>query len=109
MPLFHRSPSTITPNGAAWHLASVTRRTITFGNDLTVVRSNHSIKVGYMYERLSWGSIGVEQCTGDVWRHPAKHERTGRHQPPAGGGNAFASFLLGYANSASTANARPYQ
>jgi hypothetical protein len=83
------------------------QKNITFGNDLTTVRRNHSIKVGYMFERLSWGSMGSSNIQGTFGATRQSTNVPGATSL-AGGGNAFASFLLGYANSASTANVQPY-
>jgi hypothetical protein len=78
----------------------------TFGDDLTVIKGRHTIKGGYMFERMHYNGFGRQTFSGE-----ARFNRRSTSIPESsnsllGGGNSFASFLLGEVYSAQTENDR---
>jgi hypothetical protein len=72
-----------------------------FNNDLTWIKSNHTFKAGGMHQRNHYNGFG-RQCIAGCTSYSSKE--TGFPGDPnftTGGGNPFASFLLGYVDSAS--------
>jgi hypothetical protein len=78
----------------------------TFGDDLTYIKGSHTFKGGYMYEELHYNGFGRQTLAGDVRVSRAQTSIPQSGNPSLGGGNAFASFLLGEVNSAQTENNR---
>jgi hypothetical protein len=78
----------------------------TIGNDLTIIKGRHTIKTGYLYERLHYNGFGRQSLSGTVRVSRAQTNIPQSGNPALGGGNSFASFLLGEVNSASTENNR---
>lgn len=77
-----------------------------YGNDLTWIRGSHTVKFGYLWERIHYNGFG-QQTIGGL----ARGDRRSTSVPndnnlSTGGGNGFASFLLGYAFSGGTENDR---
>ncbi len=78
----------------------------TFGDDITWIKGRHTFKGGYMYERLHYNGFGRQTLSGE-----ARFNRLSTSIPQSGtsilgGGNSFASFLLGEVFSAQTENRR---
>jgi len=78
----------------------------TFGDDLTVIKGAHTIKGGYLYERLHYNGFGRQTLAGLVRVNRAQTSIPGSGNPALGGGNSFASFLLGELSGAQTENDR---
>jgi hypothetical protein len=78
----------------------------TIGDDLTVIKGRHTIKGGYLYERLHYNGFGRQTLAGLARVSRAQTSIPQSGNPSLGGGNSFASFLLGEVNSASTENDR---
>ncbi|HEX4947860.1 MAG TPA: TonB-dependent receptor [Blastocatellia bacterium] len=78
----------------------------TFGDDLTVIKGRHTFKGGYLFERLHYNGFGRQTFSGLV--RPSRRQTSipESTNPVLGGGNAFASFLLGQVESAQTENDR---
>jgi hypothetical protein len=77
-----------------------------FGDDLTIIKGRHTIKTGYLYERLHYNGFGRQTLSGRV-----NFDRRSTSIPQSGnsalgGGNSFASFLLGEVWDAGTENNR---
>jgi hypothetical protein len=78
----------------------------TFGDDLTFIKGSHTIKGGYMYERLHYNGFGRQTLAGLVRPSRAQTSIPQSGNSALGGGNSFASFILGEINSAQTENDR---
>lgn len=78
----------------------------TIGDDLTVISGRHTIKGGYLLERLHYNGFGRQTLSGLVRVSRAQTSIPQSGNPNLGGGNAFASFLLGEVNGAQTENDR---
>lgn len=78
----------------------------TFGDDLTVIKGRHTLKGGYLFERLHYNGFGRQTFSGTV--RPSRRQTSIPESTNSllGGGNAFASFLLGQVESAQTENDR---
>ncbi len=78
----------------------------TLGNDLTVIKGRHTLKGGYLFERLHYNGFGRQSFSGVV--RPSRRQTSIPESTNSllGGGNAFASFLLGQVESARTENDR---
>lgn len=78
----------------------------TVGDDLTYIKGRHTIKGGYLFERLHYNGFGRQTLSGLVRVSRAQTSIPQSTNPNLGGGNSFASFLLGEVNSAQTENNR---
>jgi hypothetical protein len=78
----------------------------TVGNDLTYIRGRHAIKGGYLYERMHYNGFGRQSLSGYVRPSRLSTSIPQSANPALGGGNSFASFLLGEIFSAQTENDR---
>ncbi len=70
-----------------------------FNDDFTWIRTNHAFKFGGMYQLTHYNGFGrqcISGCAGFSFR---KTGRAGDTNFATAGGNPFASFLLGYADS----------
>ena len=78
----------------------------TLGDDLTVIKGRHTMKGGYLFERLHYNGFGRQSFSGVV--RPSRRQTSIPESGNSvlGGGNAFASFLLGQVESARTENDR---
>jgi hypothetical protein len=77
-----------------------------YGNDLTWIRGRHTIKMGYLWERIHYNGFG-QQTIGGLARGDRRSTSVpGNNNLSTGGGNGFASFLLGQAFSGGTENDR---
>lgn len=77
-----------------------------FGNDLTYVRGRHTFKAGYLWERIHYNGFGQQTIGGMVRGDRRSTSVPGDNNLRTGGGNGFASFLLGHAYSGGTENDR---
>jgi hypothetical protein len=69
-----------------------------YNDDFTWIRGSHTIKFGGMYQLNHYNGLGrqcISGCVGFSYLETGKPGVT----DPTQGGNAFASFLLGYADS----------
>jgi hypothetical protein len=78
----------------------------TIGDDLTVIKGRHTIKGGYLFERLHYNGFGRQTLSGLVRVSRAQTSIPQSGNSALGGGNSFASFLLGEVNGAQTENDR---
>ena len=76
-----------------------------FGDDLTITRGKHTLKLGYLWERMHYNGFG-QQTIGGLVRGDRRSTSIPNNNLSAGGGNGFASFLLGQAFSGGTENDR---
>jgi hypothetical protein len=76
------------------------------GNDLSIVRGAHTFKMGYLWERLHYNGWGRANIAGVVDFRRLNTSVPGNNDINTGGGNAFASFLLGHAWGGATENDR---
>lgn len=70
---------------------------IAFNDDLTWIKGKHTIKTGVMHQRSHYNGFGRQDIAGRAdfsWRGTNIPNNNNELQ----GGNAFASFLLGWAN-----------
>jgi hypothetical protein len=78
----------------------------TLGNDLTVIKGRHTLKGGYLFERLHYNGFGRQTLSGEARFNRRSTSIPESNNPLLGGGNSFASFLLGEVYSAQTENNR---
>jgi hypothetical protein len=77
-----------------------------FGDDLTIIKGKHNFKMGYLYERVHYNGFGRQTLSGLVRGDRLSTSIPGNNNLSAGGGNGFASFLLGESYSGGTENDR---
>lgn len=77
-----------------------------FGDDVTIVRGRHTFKAGYMYDWTLYGGFGQQSIAGRIGTDRRSTSVPNDNTLATGGGNAFASFLLGQAYSGGTENER---
>ncbi|MCI0388772.1 MAG: carboxypeptidase regulatory-like domain-containing protein [Acidobacteria bacterium] len=77
-----------------------------FGDDLTITRGSHTFKVGYLYERVHYFGFGRQSVSGLIGANRLTTSVPGNSNILTGGGNSFASFLLGEAFDGGTENRR---
>ena len=78
----------------------------TVGDDLTVIKGRHTLKGGYLFERMHYNGFGRQSFSGVVRPSRKQTSIPESGNSNLGGGNAFASFLLGQVESARTENDR---
>lgn len=78
----------------------------TFGDDVTFISGRHTFKGGYMYERMHYNGFGRQTLSGEARFNRRSTSIPESNTSALGGGNAFASFLLGEVYSAQTENRR---
>ena len=78
----------------------------TFGNDLTIVKGSHTMKAGYLYEYVLYGGFGQQKIGGMVRGDRRSTSVPNDNNLATGGGNGFASFLLGQGYEGGTENER---
>jgi hypothetical protein len=78
----------------------------TFGDDLTITHGSHTFKMGYMYDWTLYGGFGQQSIAGRIITDRRSTSVPGINDVATGGGNAFASFLLGQAYGGGTENER---
>ena len=77
-----------------------------FGDDLTVIKGKHNFKMGYLFERIHYNGWGRQTMSGLVRGDRLSTSIPGNSTLNTGGGNGFASFLLGESFSGGTENDR---
>ncbi|MCC6262718.1 MAG: TonB-dependent receptor [Bryobacterales bacterium] len=77
-----------------------------YGNDLTWIKANHTFKFGYLWERVHYNGFGQQSIGGFAQGNRLSTSVPGVNNLLTGGGNGFASFLLGQAFSGGTENNR---
>ena len=77
-----------------------------FGDDLTIIKGKHNFKMGYLYERVHYNGFGRQTLSGLVRGDRRSTSIPGDNNLNTGGGNGFASFLLGESYSGGTENDR---
>lgn len=76
------------------------------GDDLTVTKGKHTFKMGYLYERTHYNGFGQQTIGGLVRGDRRNTSVPGNNDINTGGGNGFASFLLGQGYTGGTENDR---
>ncbi|PYV16672.1 MAG: hypothetical protein DMG07_07395 [Acidobacteria bacterium] len=76
------------------------------GDDLSWIRGKHNFKMGYLWERIHYNGFGRQTISGQVHGDRRSTSIPGNNTLSTGGGNGFASFLLGEAFSGGTENDR---
>lgn len=69
-----------------------------FNDDLSWIKGRHQFKAGGMYQRTHYNGFGRQCEAGCVSFNTTETGRPGDTNFTTGGGNAFASFLLGWAD-----------
>jgi len=77
-----------------------------FADDVTILQGKHTWKAGYLYERLDYNGFGRQTMSGLVRGDRRSTSIPGNNNLSQGGGNGFASFLLGEAFSGGTEDDR---
>jgi hypothetical protein len=80
----------------------------TFADDLSITKGRHTFKMGYLNEIVHYNGFGRQSLSGFVRFNPLSTSipNSGQAGQSGGGGNSFASFLLGQVFSAQTENNR---
>jgi hypothetical protein len=76
------------------------------GDDLTVTHGRHTLKFGFLWERLDFNGWGRQSISGLINGDRRMTSIPGNNNLSGGGGNGFASFLLGQAFSGGTESNR---
>jgi hypothetical protein len=79
---------------------------MSYGNDLTWVKGKQTWKFGYLWERVHYNGFGRQSLSGLINGNRLSTSVPGNNNLLTGGGNGFASFLLGQAFSGGTENDR---
>jgi hypothetical protein len=77
-----------------------------FGDDLTLTKGKHTMKMGYLWERIHYNGFGQQTIGGLVRGDRRLTSVPNDNNLATGGGNGFASFLLGYGFTGGTENDR---
>jgi len=77
-----------------------------FGDDLSVTRGKHTLKFGYLWERIHYNGFGQQTIGGLVRGDRRSTSVPNDNNLNTGGGNGFASFLLGQGFTGGTENDR---
>lgn len=77
-----------------------------FGDDITWTKGKHTLKAGYLWERIHYNGFGQQTIGGLVRGDRRSTSVPNDNNLNTGGGNGFASFLLGQAFTAGTENDR---
>ncbi|MCS7026543.1 MAG: carboxypeptidase regulatory-like domain-containing protein [Bryobacteraceae bacterium] len=77
-----------------------------FGDDMTITKGKHTIKAGYLWERIHYNGFGQQTIGGLVRGDRRSTSVPNDNNLSTGGGNGFASFLLGQGFSGGTENDR---
>lgn len=77
-----------------------------FGDDLTWTKGKHTIKAGYLYERIHYNGFGQQTIGGLIRGDRRSTSIPNNNDISTGGGNGFASFLLGQGFTGGTENDR---
>ena len=77
-----------------------------FGNDLSITKGKHTFKIGYLWERIHYNGFGEATVAGQVTGDRRSTSIPNDNNLSTGGGNGFASFLLGQGFTGGTENER---
>jgi hypothetical protein len=77
-----------------------------FGDDLSWIKGKHNFKMGYLWELIHYNGFGRQTISGLVNGDRRSTSVPGNNTLATGGGNGFASFLLGESYSGGTENDR---
>jgi hypothetical protein len=80
--------------------------TFSFGDDLTITKGKHTLKMGYLWERIHYNGFGQQTIGGLVRGDRRSTSVPNDNNLSTGGGNGFASFLLGQGFTGGTENDR---
>ena len=76
------------------------------GDDLSITKGKHTFKVGYLWERIHYNGFGQQTMGGLVRGDRRSTSVPNDNNLATGGGNGFASFLLGQGYEGGTENDR---
>lgn len=76
------------------------------GDDLSITKGKHTIKIGYLWERIHYNGFGQQTIGGLVRGDRRSTSIPNDNNLSTGGGNGFASFLLGQGFQGGTENDR---
>jgi len=76
------------------------------GNDLSITKGKHAFKIGYLWERVHYNGFGQQTIGGLVRGDRRLTSVPNDNNLSTGGGNGFASFLLGQGFTGGTENDR---
>jgi hypothetical protein len=79
---------------------------MSYGNDITWIKGKQTWKFGYLWERIHYNGFGRQSLSGLIRGDRRSTSRPGDNNLLTGGGNGFASFLLGESFSGGTENDR---
>jgi outer membrane receptor protein involved in Fe transport len=77
-----------------------------FGDDLTIIHGKHTFKMGYLWERIHYNGFGQQTIGGLIRGDRRSTSIPNDNNLSSGGGNGFASFLLGQGYTGGTENDR---
>jgi hypothetical protein len=77
-----------------------------FGDDLSITKGKHTIKIGYLWERIHYNGFGQQTIGGLIRGDRRSTSVPNDNNLSTGGGNGFASFLLGQGFTGGTENDR---
>ncbi|MEZ5354447.1 MAG: carboxypeptidase regulatory-like domain-containing protein [Bryobacteraceae bacterium] len=77
-----------------------------FGDDITMTRGKHTFKAGYLWERIHYNGFGQQTIGGLIRGDRRSTSIPNDNNLSTGGGNGFASFLLGQGFTGGTENDR---
>ncbi len=76
------------------------------GNDISITKGKHTFKAGYLWERIHYNGFGQQTIGGLVRGDRRSTSVPNDNNLSTGGGNGFASFLLGQGYTGGTENDR---
>ncbi len=76
------------------------------GDDLTITKGKHTFKMGYLWERLHYNGFGQQTIGGLIRGDRRSTSVPNDNNISTGGGNGFASFLIGQGFTGGTENDR---
>ncbi len=76
------------------------------GDDISITKGKHTFKVGYLWERIHYNGFGQQTIGGLVRGDRRSTSVPNDNNLSTGGGNGFASFLLGQGYTGGTENDR---
>ncbi len=79
---------------------------LSMGNDLSITKGKHTLKFGYLWERIHYNGFGQATIGGQVTGDRRSTSVPNDNNLSTGGGNGFASFLLGQGFTGGTENER---
>jgi len=76
------------------------------GDDISITKGKHTYKIGYLWERIHYNGFGQQTIGGLVRGDRRSTSVPNDNNLSTGGGNGFASFLLGQGYTGGTENDR---